>query len=191
MGARTGEEFLRGLRESSREVYIEGELVRDVTTHRAFRNVLDSLAHLYDMQHDSEIRDDMTYPSPESGDPVGTPFMQPRTKDDLLKRSRAMSHWARFSHGMMGRTPDYLSSALMAFAGAKDYFAATDSRFGDNVERYYREAREQDLCLTHTLINPQANRSVGPSGQADPFLAARVVKEVDGGIIIRGARMLA
>jgi 4-hydroxyphenylacetate 3-monooxygenase len=191
MGARTGEEFLRGLRESPREVYIEGELVRDVTNHRAFRNVLESLAHLYDMQHDPSIRDDMTYRSPDSGELVGTPYMQPRTKDDLLKRSRAMSHWARYSNGMMGRTPDYLSSSLMAFAAAREYFARTDPRFGDNVERYYCEAREQDLCLTHTLINPQANRSVGPSGQADPFLAARVVKEADGGIVIRGARMLA
>jgi 4-hydroxyphenylacetate 3-monooxygenase len=191
MTARTGDEFLRGLRESPREVYIEGELVRDVTEHRAFRNVLDSLAHLYDMQHDPSIRDDMTYSSPDTGALVGTPFMQPRTKDDLAKRSRAMSHWARYSHGMLGRTPDYLSSATMAFAAARDYFASSDPRFGENVERYYREARERDLCLTHTLINPQANRSVGPAGQADPFLAARVVKEIDGGIVIRGARMLA
>ncbi len=60
MGARTGDEFLRGLRESSREVYIEGERVRDVTEHRAFRNVLGSLAHLYDMQHDPALRSDMT-----------------------------------------------------------------------------------------------------------------------------------
>lgn len=191
MAARTGDEFIQRLKATPREVYIEGELVRDVTSHRAFRNVLESVAHLYDMQHDPDLRADMTYASPDSGDQVGTPYMQPRTRDDLLKRSRAMSHWARFSHGMMGRTPDYLSSATMAFAAAKDYFALTDPRFGENVERYYQLAREQDLCLTHTLINPQANRSVGPAGQADPFLAARVVKETDGGIIVRGARMLA
>ncbi len=191
MGARTGDEFLRGLRESSRQVYIEGELVHDVTSHQAFKNVLESLAHLYDMQHDPEFRSDMTFTSPDTGDPVGTPYMQPKMKDDLLKRSRAMSHWAEFSHGMMGRTPDYLSSSMMAFAAAKEYFSSADSRFGDNVELYYREARERDLCLTHTLINPQANRTVGPSQQSDPFLAARVVKETDGGIIIRGARMLA
>ena len=75
MGARTGEEFLQGLREQPREVYIEGELVRDVTTHRAFKNVLDSLAHLYDMQHDLELQDDLTYTSPDTGDRVGTSFM--------------------------------------------------------------------------------------------------------------------
>src|SRR5690606_37868324 len=58
-------------------------------------------------------------------------------------------------------------------------------------ENYYRHARDNDLCLTHTLINPQANRSVGPSQQKDPFLAARVVEEKDDGIVVRGARMLA
>lgn len=191
MGARTGQQFLDGLRENPREVYIEGELVTDVTEHRAFKNVLGSLAHLYDMQHDPAYVDDLTYVSPDTGDRVGTSFMQPRTREELQKRGRAMSIWAQYSNGMMGRTPDYLSSSLMAFSAARDYFTKTDPRFGDNVDSYYRQAREQDLCLTHTLINPQANRSVGPSGQADPFLPARVVEEKDGGIVVRGARMLA
>lgn len=191
MAARTGEEFLQGLREQPREVYIEGELVRDVTAHRAFKNVLQSIAHLYDMQHDEETREKLTYVSPDSGDRVGTSFLQPRTIDDLNRRTDAMKTWADFSHGMMGRTPDYLSSSLMAFAAARDYFSANDPRFGDHVENYYRKAREEDLCLTHTLINPQANRAVGPSKQSDPYLAARVVTERDDGIVIRGARMLA
>jgi 4-hydroxyphenylacetate 3-monooxygenase len=191
MGARTGEQFLQGLRDSPREVYIEGELVRDVTTHRAFRNVLQSLAHLYDMQHDEKFRDDLTYVSPESGNRVGTSFMQPRTIDDLNQRTRSMKAWADYSHGMMGRTPDYLNSSLMAFSAARDFFTQNDQRFGEHVETYYKKAREEDLCLTHTLINPQANRSVGPSGQADPYLAARVVTERDDGIVVRGARMLA
>ena len=70
MGARTGQQFLDGLKEQPREVYIEGELVRDVTTHRAFLSVLESVAHLYDMQHDPAQRDDLTYISPESGELV-------------------------------------------------------------------------------------------------------------------------
>jgi 4-hydroxyphenylacetate 3-monooxygenase len=191
MGARTGQEFLRGLKEQPREVYIEGELVRDVTEHRAFRNVLQSLAHLYDMQHDPQYQDDLTYIEPETGERVGTSFMRPKTREDLQKRGRAMRTWSEYSFGMMGRTPDYISSGLMAFAAAKDYFAKNGPRFGDNVENYYRLARDNDLCLTHTLINPQANRSVGPAGQSDPFLAARVVEERDNGLVIRGARMLA
>ena len=51
--------------------------------------------------------------------------------------------------------------------------------------------RERDLCLTHTLIPPQANRSVSTAHQSDPFIAARVKEETDAGIVIRGCRMLA
>jgi 4-hydroxyphenylacetate 3-monooxygenase len=51
--------------------------------------------------------------------------------------------------------------------------------------------RENDLCLTHTLITPQANRAVGTAQQADPYLAARIKEETDAGIVLRGARMLA
>ncbi|MCC6935738.1 MAG: 4-hydroxyphenylacetate 3-monooxygenase, oxygenase component [Thermomicrobiales bacterium] len=191
MGARTGKQYIDGLKQQPREVYIEGERVSDVTEHRAFRNVIQSIAHLYDMQHDPQYRDDLTYESPDTGERAGTAFLQPRTRADLQRRGKAFKTWADYSHGMLGRTPDYLSSSLMAFAGAHEYFAKDNPDFGKNVEAYYHKAREEDLCLTHTLINPQANRSVGPSQQADPYLSARVVEEKDGGIVIRGARMLA
>ncbi len=191
MPARTGSEFIAGLRSEPREVYIGGERVSDVTAHPAFSGIIETLAHLYDMQHDPEYRDELTYVSPDTGDRVGTSFLQPRTRDDLEQRSVAMRRWALYSNGMLGRTPDYLSSSLMAFSAAGDYFAQDDPRFKQHVEDYYRKAREEDLCLTHTLINPQINRAKATHEQADPFLAARVKEERDDGIVIKGARMLA
>jgi 4-hydroxyphenylacetate 3-monooxygenase len=191
MGARTGAEYLAGLTAATPEIWIGGERVANVPDHPAFRNAARSLARLYDMQHDPDLADEMTYISPSSGERVGMSFLRPLTHDDLVRRRRMMSRWAEDTGGMMGRTPDYLNSSLMAFAGAAGYFAGGDPRFGENVRRYYEEVRERDLCLTHTLINPQANRSVGPAGQADPHLAAAVVRETEDGIVVRGARMLA
>src|SRR5690349_10689623 len=43
----TGAEYIASLKDG-REVYINGERVRDVTTHPAFRNSVRSLARLYD-----------------------------------------------------------------------------------------------------------------------------------------------
>lgn len=117
--------------------------------------------------------------------------MEPRTTNDLRKRSRMEYTWARYTGGMMGRAPDYMNSSFMAMNAASRYFAQNRPEFAENMRRYYTHIREHDLCLTHTLINPQANRSVGASQQADPFLAAGVVKETDAGLIIRGCRMLA
>ncbi|MBX6350819.1 MAG: 4-hydroxyphenylacetate 3-monooxygenase, oxygenase component [Clostridia bacterium] len=192
MGARTGAEYLARLDEETREVWIGGErVVTGVTKHPAFRNVTRSIAALYDMQHDPALKDELTYVSPTSGERVGVSFLQPRTREDLARRRRMMKIWADYSGGFLGRTPDYLNASLMAMAAAHDWFSEADPRFGENIRKYYEYVRENDLCLTHTLINPQANRAVGPSQQKDPFLAARIVKETDAGVVIRGARMLA
>ena len=191
MSARTGQQFIEGLRAAPQEIWIGGERVGDPTMHPAFRNIVRSVATLYDMQHDPALRDEMTYISPSSGERVGLSFITPRAPDDLARVRKMMKRWADYSGGMMGRSPDYLNRALMAYAAAADYMTANDPRFGDNVRRYYEYVRERDLCLTHTLINPQANRAVGPSKQADPHLAAGIVREDARGVVVRGARMLA
>lgn len=191
MPARRGAEFIEGLRAAPRDLWIEGSRVGDVTTHPAFRNVVQSLSALYDMQQDPALRETMTYISPSSGHRVGLSFLVPRSRDDLVRVRTMMKRWADYSGGMMGRTPDYLNRAVMAYATAADYCAENDPRFGENIRRYYEYVREHDLVLTHTLINPQANRGTGPAGQADPFLAARIAQESADGLVIRGARMLA
>ncbi len=191
MGARTGQQFLDGLRQAKAEIWIGGERVEDVTTHPATRNAARSVAHLYDMQHDPALKDRLTYPSPTSGEPVGMSFLTPKTREDLQRRGAAMKLWADYSGGFMGRTPDYLNSSFMALAAAAEYFNGNDPRHGGHVRDYYEHIRERDLCLTHTLINPQANRARPVGEQPDPFLPAGIVEQNDRGIIIRGARMLA
>ncbi len=159
--------------------------------HPAFRNVVRSYAELYDMQHDPAYRDVLTYPSPTSGEPVATSFLVPRTPQDLVKRRKAFKVWADHSLGMLGRTGDYLNSALMALASAERWFSQAGPGFGENIQRYYEKIREEDLLCTHTLIPPQANRAVTASQQAGGALMAHIVREDDNGIVIRGARLLA
>ena len=84
MSARTGEEYITGLKEHPREVWIDGEQVQDVTTHPALRNGVRSVAALYDMQHDPALREEMTYTSPTTGQPVGLSFLMPQSVADHL-----------------------------------------------------------------------------------------------------------
>ncbi len=189
MPARKGTDVLKRLREESPEIYHRGERVKDVTTHAGFKNGARSLAHLYDLQW--EDPDTMLFDSPSGKGKAGRSFMIPKTKNELKSISKMMKRWADQSGGMMGRSPDYLNRAMSAYAGGWQFLAEQDPRFGENAKTYHAYLRESDLCMTHTLINPQANRAVGPAAQSDPFLAARVKEERDDGIIIRGARMLA
>ncbi|MER8223555.1 4-hydroxyphenylacetate 3-monooxygenase, oxygenase component [Streptomyces sp. NPDC094143] len=192
MAARNGKEFLERLAQSRPTVHIQGEtLTGSVQDHPAFRNVVRTYAELYDLQHAPEHKETLTYTSPTSGEPVGTSFLTPRTPEDLVKRREAYKTWADHSMGMLGRTGDYMNSSLMALASAADWFGQADPAFGDNIRRYYEKVREEDLLCTHTLIPPQVNRTVAGTQQAGGNLAARIVREDDNGIVIRGARMLA
>jgi 4-hydroxyphenylacetate 3-monooxygenase len=192
MSIRTGAQYLEDLNRQRREVWILGEkITTGIAEHPAFRNIARSVADLYDMQHDPALQAEMTYRSPTTGNLVGLSFLQPQTIDDLIAKRNMMKRWADYSGGMMGRSPDYLNSDVMALAAAAEYFGQNDPRFKDNIRHYYEYLRENDLCTTHTLIHPQSNRAQGPSGQPTPFIAARVLETRPNGVVIRGARMLA
>src|SRR5262245_19025112 len=192
MPTRSGAQYLAGLRAQPREMHLGGQRVEDVTTFPGLAGGVRSVAGLYDMQHDPGLRDAMTYLSPTTGERVGLSFITPKTTDDLVRRRVMMSHWARTSYGMMGPTPDFLNVSIMAMAGAGDYFARNRPEFKDNIIRYYEVVREQDLVLTHTLVNLQRNRApLGTPLEDQTDVALTVVRETSEGLVVRGARVLA
>jgi 4-hydroxyphenylacetate 3-monooxygenase len=188
MGIRTGRQFLDALRDD-RQIWIDGEQVKDVTTDRRFAGGALSMAELYEMQHDPAIADRLTYRSPSSGERVGLSFIQPKTIDELVRRREMVKIWMDATCGMFGRSPDFMNIHLTGFACAKNEFGFREPRFAENIWNYYLHCRENDVAMTHTLINPQVDRSK-PVERQDKDLAAKVVKETDAGIVITGARMV-
>jgi 4-hydroxyphenylacetate 3-monooxygenase len=191
MPARTGQQYLEGLRRHPPNLYIDGERVTDPTTHPYTKNAARSVARLYDLQHEPELQDVMTFQSPTTGERVGMSFLEPKSKEDLRRRAAMHKVWADASLGFLGRAPDYMNVNLMAAAKASEYFDACDPRFGENMRRYFEYVRENDLCLTHALTNPQVNRSARADELDDPYVALGLVRETPEGIIVRGARMMA
>jgi 4-hydroxyphenylacetate 3-monooxygenase len=191
MGARTGQEYIKGLQAQEREVWLDGQRVADVTVHPGLARGVRSIAALYDMQHDSKLRDEMTYVSPTTGDRVGLSFIVPRTREELERRRDMMLHWARATCGMVGRSPDFMNVTFAAWGAAAGYFAQNRPEFGENIRRYYEYIREHDLTLTHSLINLQRSRTVSGVFNLEEGTALQVVRETDAGLVVRGARVLA
>ncbi|MFC4943580.1 4-hydroxyphenylacetate 3-monooxygenase, oxygenase component [Pseudonocardia sp. GCM10023141] len=189
MTVRTGAQYLERLRTTPREVWLRGERIEDVTSHPALRRPIQQIAALYDMQHDPQFRDVLTRPGPHG--PVGTAFVAPTSYDDLVARREAYRVWSEATLGLMGRSPDFLNTTLLAFAEEPGVFARLGQRYADNVARYHAYVRDNDLFLTHALITPQIDRSRSSAEQAEEFLHMGVVAETADGLIVRGARMLA
>src|SRR5713226_1899078 len=125
MGIRTGSELLQSLRDD-RRLFIDGERVADVTTDPRFAAAAQSLAELYDMQHDPALSDRMTFPSPTSGERVGLSFIEPRSVDELIRRREMVKIWMDATCGMFGRSPDFMNIFVTAFASAADEFGHKD-----------------------------------------------------------------
>jgi 4-hydroxyphenylacetate 3-monooxygenase len=188
MGIRTGAELLQSLRDD-RQLFIDGERVKDVTADLRLAAAARSLAELYDMQHEPALIDRMTFPSPTTGERIGLSFIEPYSVDDLIRRRDMVKIWADATCGMFGRSPDFMNIFVTAFASAADEFGKKDKSFAENIRAYHEYIRENDICMTHTLVNPQVDRS-RPVEKQDKDLAAKIIKETDVGIVIRGARMV-
>src|SRR5712692_5234495 len=150
MAARTGRQYIEGLREQRREVWLRGERVKDVTTQPGLAGGVRAIASLSDMQHDAKVGREMTYISPTSGDRVGLSFIIPRTKEELEARRVMMLNWARTTCGMMGRSPDFMNVTFAAWAGAAEYFAQCRPEFGEKssalLRVYPRERSHAHTC---------------------------------------------
>ena len=191
MTIRTAAQYIDSLRDD-RAIHIDGERVRDVTTDRRFRGAVQTVASLYDMQHDPRLQDVLTYVD-ENGERSNRSFQQMRTIEDLVQRSKANKLTMDAVHGMMGRAPDFLNVVVAGLAAASAVFDESPSSraFGANVLKYYDYVRQNDLALTHVLVNPQVDRSKPLWGQEPgKDIALKVVRETDAGFYVSGCRQV-
>ncbi|MDX1484749.1 MAG: 4-hydroxyphenylacetate 3-hydroxylase N-terminal domain-containing protein [Alphaproteobacteria bacterium] len=190
-GLRSGQDYIDALKDDGRRVFIDGEEVNDVTSHPAFREAVSSIACMYDIAHDPANREVMTYPSPITGSPVNRSWQLPRSRDDLTAKRVALAKLSESNLGFMGRTPDHVAGFFVGWVMAPEIFAVNDdTRFKDNLIRFYEFLRDHDAYITYTIVPPQIDRSKPAHQQDPPDLYAGVVEERDDGIVLRGAQML-
>jgi 4-hydroxyphenylacetate 3-monooxygenase len=190
-GLRTGADYLAKIRDDGRQVIYDGKIVADVTSHPAFSGAARSIAGLWDIAADPDNRDLMTYPSPTTGKPVLRCYHIPQTPEDLRPRRRMLQRWTEATFGLMGRTPDHVAGFFAGFAANPAFFATAGQHYADNLTAFYEYARENHLYVSYALVPPQIDRSKPSHQQSDPTLCAGVVRETDGGIVLKGAQQLA
>ena len=122
MAARTGAQFLDGLRSRSRWVSLEGQLVDDPTTHPQLEGAARTLAGVFDRQY--EFAAECLIPDPETGEQINISHMLPMSIDDLRRRVRGLSRISEATVGLMGRTPDYMNVKFASFAARQQDWRA-------------------------------------------------------------------
>jgi 4-hydroxyphenylacetate 3-monooxygenase len=184
---RTGAQYLESLRDG-RRIYIGDELVTDVTSHPAFRNAAHSYARLFDHKRSTP---GMWFE--EDGQRHSFYYKRPRSLHDLEFRRDGHKLLADFSYGLLGRSPDHVSSFVTGMTLKPQVFDVPGHGFADNVLAYYRHLRDNDLYVTYAVHPPAGakNWSTDAKGHLFDSPSLQVVATDAQGITLHGMKMLA
>lgn len=185
MGIRTGKEYRESLKDG-RRIYVNGELVSDVTSYPGFQGIIQEIARHYDRFHDPKLQPLYTIPSPSDGKPVSNSYLLATTWEQMQQRLDGETARKAATYGMMGRMPDFMNAFVTDVASVEYVVGHKDRQFADNAIRYWEYCRDHDICLTHTLADPKRDYTKELKEQR----SIRMVKENDAGIYVSGARML-
>ena len=183
---RTGAEYRDSIRDG-REVWIDGQRVDDVTSHRAFKPLVDVRARIYDMAHEAETQDVMSYVDPDSGERCAVAPKLPASKDDWWAKRRAVDTVLDEIRGVVTRVGDETVGEMWALFDGQDVLAEIDPRFSEHIREHVRRAALHDPFHVSANTDPKGDRARRPQEQ-DPDVLLHVVRETHNGIVVRGAK---
>lgn len=188
MGLRTGAEYRAALRDG-RSVWQAGRLIEDVTVAPGLAGTVDTLARLYDEQHEPLHSATMTVAA--GNDRISYSYLPPKTLDELRAKRRNIEYWSERTFGLMGRFPEFCAEMVVGLLDFAVVLERKDRRWAENARAYYAHCVANDLCLTHALTDQYYDRAKRAGDQDDPDLILRVVGETPEGPVVRGLRTLA
>jgi len=185
---RDGLQYVAGLKDD-RNVWLDGRSV-DVTTDPVLSGSVKGMAGYFDWQ--LKHADDCLVENEAVGQLTNASLLIPRKPEDLAARSKAFDKLARYSFGMLGRTPDYVNVTLSGFAARHDVFDRDGkTTHGDRITAFHREVATKDLSLTHAIVNPNIDKSLNDISGVNGRLAVHVIRRTKDSVIVRGSKMLA
>jgi 4-hydroxyphenylacetate 3-monooxygenase len=181
---RTGRQYLDSIRDT-REVYVNGERVKDLATHAMFKPLIDIRARIYDMQHQAATRDLLAYQ--ENGEWNALANKLPRTQQDWWLKRRATDVILEAIGGVVTRVGDETVGEMWSLFDGQDVLNEVDPQFSANIRCHIDAVLNADPFHVSANTDPKGDRSKSPQEQ-DPDMLLHVVRETDAGIVVRGAK---
>ena len=181
---RTSEEYRDSIRDN-REVFMNGERVKDVTAHPMFKPLVDIRARMYDMAHDPATCDVMTVTQGSEVNAIGSSL--PYTQDDWWAKRRATDLLMEDIGGVVTRVGDETVGEMWSLFDGTDVLNEVDPQFAKNIETHIGKVLKGDPFHVSANTDRKGDRSLAPQDQ-DPDMLLHVVKETDAGIVVRGAK---
>jgi 4-hydroxyphenylacetate 3-monooxygenase len=184
MALMTGDEYRKSLNDG-REVYIDGEKVKNVAEHHAFKPIVDAKARMYDMGFEERYADICTTTLPD-GDKICRAYKLPTEKEDLTAIRRYVETVLDDLGGVVYRVGDETVGEMWSLYDAQERLNEIDPTYAANIKHHVDRVARKDLFHVSANTDPKGDRSQLLNGNGGNLL--HVVKETDKGIIVSGAK---
>ena len=134
---RKGSDYIDSIR-ANRDVYMNGEKVKDITTHPMFKPIIDIRAKIYDMQHDAKFKDIMTVEENGETNAIGNSL--PFTQEDWWSKRRATDTVMEEIGGVVTRVGDETVGEMWSLYDGQDVLNEVDPQFSKNISNHIYKA---------------------------------------------------
>ena len=190
MALKTREDYLAALRQLRPNIYKFGELIEDVTTHPATKRTVESHARNYDAASDPELEEIYTATSIFSGEKILRWNSMMQEPEDLIMNMKMKRQNYRRTGSCTGAVCVGWNAMNVMWAVSSEIDKEHGTDYQVRLKDWILSAEEKGLTVAGALTDAKGNRSLKPSEQPDPDTNLRVVEVRDGGIIIRGAKLM-
>ena len=183
----TGEQYIESIRKLRMEIYMFGKRIECSADDPMLRPSLNSVKATYDLAQMPEHEDLMTVLSDLTGERINRFCHIHRSADDLVKKVKMQR--------LCGQTTASCFQRCVGLDAMNAIYSTTyetDEKCGtcyhENFKAYLKYVQENDLTVDGAMTDVKGDRSLPPSGQADPDLFLHVVERRPDGIVVRGAK---
>jgi 4-hydroxybutyryl-CoA dehydratase/vinylacetyl-CoA-Delta-isomerase len=176
MALRTVDEYRSGLADG-RSVFYRGQRIKDVVGEPELKLAVDHSALCYQI---AESHPELAV-AEANGEQISAFYKLPRSRDDLIQRGALIEEVSRQGGGTI----------VLKEVGSDAMFAlirATTGQGLENAHAFFERVCRDDLAVAVAQTDVKGDRSLPPTGQADPDLYLHIVAEDADTITVRGAK---
>lgn len=190
MALKTYEEYIASLKAMRPNIHKFDELIEDVTTHPATRLTIEGHAKSFRLYDDPKEKEILTMASHLTGEPISRYLSIIRSPEDMYANSR-------LKRRMFQLTGTCTGGRCVGWTALNAMFATTyemDEKLGTDYHKrlvaWLEGAQKRDITIAGALTDSKGDRTKTPSAQEDPDMSLRIIERRDGGIVVRGAKVM-
>ena len=184
------EEYRKSLKEMRPNVHKFGELIEDVTTHPATKRTVESHSRIYALAMDAEYEDILTTDSPLTGEKVSRYLSIMRSAEDMIANTKIKRLLFNVTGTCTGGRCGGWNGINAMWPTTFDLDAKAGTDYHERLKEWLAQAQRNDITMSVALTDPKGNRTLRPSEQDDPDMSLRMVERRDGGMVVRGAKIM-